>query len=162
MAQPAADQDKPFYSRFIAYNDKNPDFVYAAADGTNAYPINKFFTGGNEAAGQMDCSALDRTLSFLRKMHRHFLFVKNKYFVVFDDLKGDQPATFTSLYHVQENRLTADFTNGAFSYLSMCKNIIKVRLRKTTFAARVDPNGTVFEIRFCWFGCRCKCVYLII
>jgi len=58
---------------------KDNDYVYWVGDATNAY----------------------QTVSYLKRFLRHVLFVKNRYFVLFDDLEvdNDHPSKFQWLYH---------------------------------------------------------------
>jgi len=69
----------PICGRIIAYRE-GKDFVYWAGDATPAY--------GAESG--------------LARFIRHVVFVKNQYFVIFDDLRTnpDSPATFQWLYHI--------------------------------------------------------------
>jgi hypothetical protein len=66
---------------YIAAFDEKDDYVYWVGDATNSY----------------------ETVPYLKRFRRHVLFVKNKYFVVFDDLATDpshEPSTFHWLYHI--------------------------------------------------------------
>jgi hypothetical protein len=45
------------------------------------------------------------------------LFVRNKYFVILDDLEATKPTAFTWLYHIQpEGPLNLDTDTGSFTY----------------------------------------------
>lgn len=66
---------------YIAAFDETDDYVYWIGDATNAY----------------------ETVPYLRRFRRHVLFVKSKYFVIFDDLATDpahKPSIFHWLYHI--------------------------------------------------------------
>ncbi len=92
------------YARIFAFDDGNSasiPYVYAASDTSDSYQL---LPTGKEVT--------------VRKANRHFLMVKNKYFVVFDDLETAQPAKFTSVYHVLDDPLTKDQTKPAtYSYV---------------------------------------------
>jgi hypothetical protein len=110
----------PFYSRIFGY-EKTSDLVYMAADGTNGYPTRSYTCNLGDANDSIFSSVYTGAPLAsvgLQRVNRHVLFVKDKYFVVYDDFASQQPATFTSLFHVLENTLTPDFSNGAFSYTS--------------------------------------------
>jgi hypothetical protein len=115
--------DQPYYCRFFAYavsrDGAQVEYTYAAADGTNAYPLRPFAAEIPVYRGA--------PLSFLQKVRRHLLFMRKKYFVVFDDAGGSKAATFTSLYHVLENTLHLDPASASFRYTS---NIQKLTSKK--------------------------------
>ncbi len=64
---------------YISAFAQGKNFVYWAGDATNAY----------------------QTVPYLRRFVRHVLFVRGRYFVIFDDLETEpgHPARFTWLYH---------------------------------------------------------------
>ena len=67
---------------YIAAFDEVEDYVYWLGDATNAYY---------------------ESVPYLRRFRRHVLFVKDKYFVIFDDLATDpdhEPGKFQWLYHI--------------------------------------------------------------
>jgi hypothetical protein len=73
-------------------------YTYVAADATNAYPIVAYPEDGvneEQSTGPLGPSGPD-----LQKVRRHVLFVRNKYFVVFDDLASQNDATYSMLYDV--------------------------------------------------------------
>jgi hypothetical protein len=66
---------------YIAAFDETDDYVYWVGDATNAY----------------------ETIPYLKRFRRHVLFMKGKYFVIFDDLATDpdhEPSRFYWLYHI--------------------------------------------------------------
>ncbi|MCM8797015.1 MAG: hypothetical protein NC923_03950 [Candidatus Omnitrophica bacterium] len=86
---------EPYYSRIFAYKQHDetvtvPKYTYVAADATKAYPrlLNSW------------CGFNSEPMDYVSKVHRHLLFMRHKYFVIFDDLATRQPARFTWLYHV--------------------------------------------------------------
>jgi len=117
QAQSGTGQLYPAYSNITAFK-KSDDFVYFAGDITNAYPhrpgyymrwglpLNKVYA--------------ERDVSHLRRLIRHVLFVRGKYFVIFDDIATARPATFTWLYHIlpeqpfsfNQREFTADYVVG--------------------------------------------------
>jgi len=73
--------EHPNAGRLVAWKE-TPELTYVCADVRNAY---------------VEHPQLER-------FFRHFLFVRNRYFVVFDDLslrQGSEPAVFSWLYHIQ-------------------------------------------------------------
>jgi len=73
----------PWAGRIVAWHE-TPDYIYWVGDATGAYQKH---------------SGLDRAI-------RHVLFVRGKYFVIFDDLgmtKGAKPVRFSWLYHVRQD-----------------------------------------------------------
>ncbi len=110
-----------FYNRIYAYATTT-DYAYMAADGTNSYPTSTSNACKNTGDTVFGSAYNGGPLSSigLQKVERHILFVKNKYFVIYDDFASQQPATFTSLYHILENTASTTYTTttGGFSYTS--------------------------------------------
>jgi hypothetical protein len=111
QAQPSAGQRVPWYSRVIGF-DRGDDVVYFAGDSTNAYPS----APGRYSRWSLPLHPVyeERDCSHLKRFVRHVLFVRNEYFVIFDDLRASRPARFTWLYHI----LPADpfsFDAGTFT-----------------------------------------------
>ncbi|MEK6855734.1 MAG: MopE-related protein [Nanoarchaeota archaeon] len=75
---------EPFYKHVCQlYSFKNTsDYVYSAGDAVNAYK-------------QASTSATRRYVENLTDAKRHILFVKNKYFVIFDNLRAKIPLRYT-------------------------------------------------------------------
>lgn len=116
-AQPMRGQNRPCFSRIFAFKD-SPDYTYVAADGTAAYPQVDFTPGDwlrPATWGQLHGGG---PLAYVTKVRRHILFVRKKYFVVFDELESEQPATFTWLYHILEDTLDLSTANSSFRYTS--------------------------------------------
>ena len=103
-------------ARLIAFGQRE-EFVYWAGDATDAYPKRpedyRYWWGQlGEVYQRKDCS-------HLRRFIRHVLFVKGRYFIVFDELETDpeRPATFQWLYHVYPDvPLNFDEERFTFSY----------------------------------------------
>ncbi len=83
---------------YIAAFDESDDYVYWVGDATNAY----------------------ETVPYLERFRRHILFVKDKYFVIFDDLATDtdhEPSKFQWLYHIYPDAsLKMDEGGTGFEY----------------------------------------------
>ncbi len=83
---------------YIAAFDETDDYVYWLGDATNAY----------------------ETVPYLERFRRHILFVKSKYFVIFDDLATDtdhEPSKFQWLYHIYPDAsLKMDESENIFEY----------------------------------------------
>jgi len=90
--------DPPTAGRIIAWHTE-PGLVYWCGDATPAYA---------------------RTVPYLQRFLRHVLFVDDQFFVIFDDLKtaaDHDPATFSWLYHVQQDvPVELDAGQASFSY----------------------------------------------
>jgi len=93
---------------YIAAYDETDDYVYWVGDATNAY----------------------ETVPYLKRFRRHVLFVKDKYFVIFDDLATDpdhDTSKFQWLYHVYPDAsLKMDAESGGFDY-QIGETRVKVR-----------------------------------
>lgn len=122
----------PFYNRIYAY-EKTPDLVYVAADGTNGYPTrpNIYTDYGHDIYNAIQDDYpyyANSPLAGLEKVQRHLLFVKNKYFVIYDDLQSSVPYTYSWLYHILASPMTTPNTlpsslslstsTASFSYVS--------------------------------------------
>lgn len=93
----AGNQTTPYRGRIFAFA-QTPQFTYAAGEGKGFY--------------------LRMVNSILSKVNRHILMVKNKYFVIFDDLETTTPATFSWVFHILEDAVSwTDQTSGVFQYL---------------------------------------------
>lgn len=76
------------------------DYTYCAGEGENFYPW--------------------ATVAILNKVQRHLLIVRNKFFVIYDDMEAKQNATFSWVYHLLEDNLVLDqdpTKTGTFTYL---------------------------------------------
>ena len=98
MAQPSSGMLYPTYGRVVGYREGD-DFVYMAGDPTRCYPHKP----GNFSRWSLDIGDVykKRALPYLDHFVRHILFVKNRYFVIYDDVECTKPATYTWLYHIQ-------------------------------------------------------------
>ena len=90
---------RPFYGRIAAFQ-RLPQAIYFAGDTTWAYPDRP---GKYSRWGLPMHKVYERRgLGHLRRALRHVLFMRQRYVVVFDDLRTapDRPSRFTWLYHV--------------------------------------------------------------
>lgn len=96
--------DKSFFGRIFAFR-QGDRYVYFAGDATNCYPGEKF-----NPADSLDTDGkgvLKDDLAHLRKVRRHVLFMRNRYFILYDELESDstKPARFAWLWHVVPEEL---------------------------------------------------------
>jgi len=114
QAQPRGLQKDPAYGRLLAFY-QDSTVAYWCGDATLAYPRERFRP--REWWGRLSDLYEQRDLSYLRRANRHVLFVRNRYFVILDDLEADQPARYTWLYHIlPDGGLHLDTQSGSFSY----------------------------------------------
>ncbi len=83
---------------FLRAFARGTGYVYWAGDATGAYP--KAPTRPRGYWGRFDDYYLTHDARHLRRFIRHVVFLRGKYFVIFDDLAATKPTTFTWLYHV--------------------------------------------------------------
>ncbi|HEC02478.1 MAG TPA: hypothetical protein ENI81_02980, partial [Phycisphaerales bacterium] len=117
QAQPSQGQRYPYYGRMAAFS-RGQDYVYFAGDATGCYP----HTPGKYSRWSlpMDPVYERKALPHLERFIRHILFVRGRYFVIYDDLSCARPATYTWLYHIlpqrpfafDERTFTIDYTVG--------------------------------------------------
>jgi hypothetical protein len=100
QAQPGSGEPLfPNYARVAAFA-RGADYIYFAGDATRAYPrAPGDFSRWGFPLGDV---YQQRALGYLKRFVRHVLFLRNRYFVIFDDLETESanPATFTWLYHI--------------------------------------------------------------
>lgn len=114
MGQTQGRQNMPRFGRIVAFGQA-PGAVYWCGDATMSYPHTKhrvqtYWGSIGEVYDQRD-------LSYVTRVNRHVLFVRNKYFVILDDLAASQPARWTWLYHVETSkRARLDEQTGSFEY----------------------------------------------
>ena len=87
----------PAYGRVVGHS-RGKDYVYFAGDPTLCYPREP----GDYSGWSLNIDEVyeERALGYLDHFVRHILFVRGKYFVIYDDLACEQPATYTWLYHI--------------------------------------------------------------
>jgi hypothetical protein len=117
QAQSSSGQLYPTYGRIAAFS-KGESFVYFAGDATRCYPR----VPGKYSRWSLPLNKVyeKRALPYLKNFIRHVLFLKNRYFIIYDDLSCTQPATYTWLYHIlpeesfsfDKNTFTVDYTVG--------------------------------------------------
>jgi len=111
---------------------RRPALVYWVGDATNAYHWNA---------------------PYLKCFRRHVLFLRRKYFIIFDDLQVDpdhSPSTFQWLYHIKpEGDLTFNRDAFEFSY-RVGENRVKVRhisnLDNLSYEDRQKSEGLINPI----------------
>ena len=130
---------EPFYSRLTAFATSS-HYVYIAADATNAYPRKLDYAAG----GSGGYDYIEAPLAHLQKVQRHFLFVKNKYFIVYDDLQASRPSTFSSLYHVPFVYGDLDSANKASSQQDLL-DLNKGNASFTYTSSNVPPYDIYFD-----------------
>jgi hypothetical protein len=106
--------DVPYAARLLAFH-QGADFVYWCGDATLAYPRKpgkvRHWWGG------LDDLYTRRDVGHLTRYNRHVLFVRNRYFVILDDLAASQPTRFSWLYHtLPDSDFDLDATTGSFTY----------------------------------------------
>ncbi|MDP6039796.1 MAG: DUF4962 domain-containing protein, partial [Candidatus Latescibacteria bacterium] len=112
--QGRSEQSAPVIARLIAF-EQSENFTYWCGDATLAYPRQpgevRHWWGG------LSDIYKERDVRHLKRFNRHMLFVRNKYFVILDDLEATKPTAFTWLYHIQpEGPLNLDTDTGSFTY----------------------------------------------
>ncbi|MGD9498244.1 MAG: DUF4962 domain-containing protein, partial [Armatimonadota bacterium] len=117
QAQPSAGMRFPTYGHIAGFA-RGEDFVYFAADPTLCYPKEP----GNFSRWSLPLHEVytQRALPYLESYVRHVLFVRERYFVIYDDLRCSQPASFTWLWHIlpgdplsfDAERFAIDYTVG--------------------------------------------------
>ncbi|MCM8797016.1 MAG: InlB B-repeat-containing protein [Candidatus Omnitrophica bacterium] len=131
----------PYFNRIFAFKD-TADYTYVAADGTNAYPRSVFSPAMSDVSDLQYFNLHYRgPLSYLKKVHRHILFMHKKYFIVYDDLETDaeRPATFSWVYHILEDDLRLDASTASFNY----RATNRYKYDSATFATTPPPLTSV-------------------
>lgn len=114
LGQTQGRQTVPEFGRILAFGHKD-NVVYWCGDATMAYPHVK--NRVKTYWGSIDEIYDHRDLAYVTRVNRHVLFVRNKYFVILDDLAASQPAQWTWLYHAltsEESELEPG--TGSFRY----------------------------------------------
>ncbi len=121
QGQPARGMRHPTYGHITGHSEGAlPDggrFVYFAADPTLCYPHEP----GNFRRWSYPSANVyaDRALPYLDSYVRHVLFVRDRYFVIYDDLRCSRPATFTWLWHIlPDDPLSFDEETFAIDYMA--------------------------------------------
>ncbi|MGI5820225.1 MAG: DUF4962 domain-containing protein [Armatimonadota bacterium] len=121
QAQPPSGMRHPTYGHIAGHSEgelaDGGRYVYFAADPTNCYPDEP----GNFRRWSFPLAEpyTERALPYLDSYVRHVLYVRDSYFVIFDDLRCSQPATFTWLWHIlQDNPLNFDAESFTIDYMA--------------------------------------------
>ena len=104
---------------YIRAFQRGEGYVYWAGDATNAYPKHPLKRSGGWW-GTLDTIYNERDVGYLERFIRHVVFLRGKYFVIFDDLASEKPAQYTWLYHIlphepvrfNRDNWTIDYTVG--------------------------------------------------
>ncbi|MEI6603893.1 MAG: hypothetical protein WCP35_01190 [Verrucomicrobiota bacterium] len=131
---------EPFYSRIIAFKD-TPNYTYCAADGTAAYPHETFQADGWLLPHEYGALHSNGDLAYVKKVQRHMLFVRKKYFVVYDDLESEKDSKFTWLYHILG---PYTFKPESANQLAVGYHIWPYHLDHFSTMQTLDPSGTSF------------------
>ncbi len=130
QVQPDRDlgQAFPTYGRIVGYS-RSKDYVYFAGNATRCFPQKPIDSNSEMLStwGRIPEVYTQRALPYLKRYVRHILFLRQKYFVVFDDLSCSRPATFTWLYHIFPDS-PLDFDPEHFTIDYTAKDV-KVRLQ---------------------------------
>ncbi len=117
QAQPPSGMLHPTYGHIAGYDEgelaDGGRYVYFAADPTNAYP--KEPGSFRRWSFPLEEPYTERALPHLESYVRHVLYMRDGYFVIFDDLRTSQPATFTWLWHIlQDHPLDFEYAEDSF------------------------------------------------
>ncbi len=125
QAQPGTGMLYPTYGRIVGFS-RGDDYVYFAGDPTRCYPKQP----GRYARWGLRLHEVytRQALPYLRRFVRHILFVRGKYFVIYDDLQCSQPAKYTWLYHIRPEE-PFSFDAGRFAVDYAVKDV-RVRLQQ--------------------------------
>ncbi|MFO8078783.1 MAG: DUF4962 domain-containing protein [Armatimonadota bacterium] len=117
QAQPPRGMRYPTYGHITGHREgelaDGGRYVYFAADPTDCYPDEP----GSFSRWSFPLREpyTERALPYLDSYVRHVLFVRDSYFVIFDDLRTSQPSTFTWLWHIlQDHPLQVDQADDRF------------------------------------------------
>jgi len=133
QAQPDGRQAIPYFGRILAFG-RSGEAVYWCGDATLSYPRHKFRP--SLWWGKLSKIYEQRDLSYLRRVNRHVLFLRKKYFVILDDLAAAQPARWSWLYHVLESQsIQIDKETGSLAYTI---GDVKMHVKHLLGAGRLD------------------------
>ncbi len=137
QAQPGRGMLYPAYGRIVGHAEGD-DFFYVAGDPTLCYPKEP----GNYARWGLPLDKVyqERALPYLERFVRHMVFVRGEYFVIYDDLRCSQPATYTWLYHIRPTD-PIEFDAGTFA-VDYEVGGVPVRLQHV-----YQPKGLVLDDR---------------
>jgi hypothetical protein len=130
------EQTHPWYSRILAFTNA-PDYVYCAADGTDAYPIDQRYA--EDLSGAAPRNLLievnpTNVLSGLTSVTRQILFEHRKYFVIYDSFIATSNFTYSIPYQIMEPTL-AHQSGASFTYT--CSNQITGGNNVTVYVSQI-------------------------
>jgi hypothetical protein len=114
QAQTSKGQTCPAYGRIVGFA-RGKDFVHVAGDATHCYPREP----GDYRRWSLPIDDIyrRRAAEHLQRFVRHILFMRGKYFIIYDDLAASQPTKYTWLYHIlPEGGLSFDRSRCAVDY----------------------------------------------
>ncbi|MCK4720431.1 DUF4962 domain-containing protein, partial [bacterium] len=101
---------------YIRAFQRGEGYVYWAGDATNAYPKYPLVRAGDWWP-KFDLLYRFHALNYLDRFIRHVIFIRGKYFIIFDDLSCSKPAKFSWLYHILPHEpVQFDENNWTFDY----------------------------------------------
>jgi hypothetical protein len=114
---------RPYCARVIAYTN-TADLTYCAGGATYAYPHDTWlYPSESDPSGWlMPTPYVDllegSPLTNVTAVQRSVLMMRNKYFVVLDNLAASNACNWEWVWHVLDNTVTNLSTNGSFEYTS--------------------------------------------
>ena len=138
QAQPSTGQLHPTYGRIAAFS-RGEDHIYFAGDATRCYPRSP----GDYSRWSLPLDAVyeKRALPYLDYFVRHILFMRGRYFIIFDDLKCSQPAVYTWLYHIRPSD-PFRFDSSTFT-VDYAVGKVQVRLRQIAHPEALDFDDRI-------------------
>lgn len=136
VGQAQRGQRIPYFGRIFAFKeDPEGRYVYCAGDATHAYPRGPIKAGGWWGRLSSKVYSKGKGLPYLKRVRRHLLMVRGRYFVIFDELATDPNhlSRFSWLYHVLPDTLRIRDEGLAFNYT--CGDV-KVHVEHVA-----DPTG---------------------
>jgi hypothetical protein len=138
QAQPTTGQLYPTYGHIAAFS-RGKDYVYFAGDTTNCYP----HVPGKYSRWGLPLSDVyqKKALPYLEHFIRHVLFLRGRYFVIYDDLSCSVAATYTWLYHILPQE-PFDFDESTFT-IDYAVSDVRVRLRHIAHPERLKLDDRI-------------------
>jgi hypothetical protein len=121
QGQPSRGMRHPTYGHITGHREGELSdggrYVYFAADQTLCYPQEP----GNFRRWSYPAASVyqERALPYLDSYVRHVLYLRDRYFVIYDDLRCSQPTTFTWLWHIlPDEPLSFEEETFAINYMA--------------------------------------------
>jgi len=101
---------------YIRAFQRGNEYVYWAGDAANAYPKHPLKRSGGWW-GRLDPIYNKRDVRYLTRFIRHVVFLRGKYFIIFDYLASEKSAQYSWLYHIlPHNPITVNMDNWTVDY----------------------------------------------